>query len=96
MQSSITFLTHPIGYKPNKMWYKKEALIRFAMMLTGDDRETIEMFLEQFDAGPISKTEPDLKRDTLYHFITWYNAKPKVEKPMNGCITTDIVEEFIK
>ena len=33
------------------------------------------------------------QRELFYNFITWYNSKPKVEKPKDGLITTNIIEE---
>ena len=35
-------------------------------------------------------------RELFYNFITWYNAKAKVNKPKDGLITTNIIEEYLK
>ena len=36
------------------------------------------------------------QRELFYNFITWYNAKPKIEKSNDGLITTTIIEEYLK
>ena len=36
------------------------------------------------------------QRELFYNFITWYNAKPKAEKPKDGIIRTNIIEEYLK
>ncbi len=36
------------------------------------------------------------QRELFYNFITWYNAKPRIEKPKDGLITTTIIEEYLK
>ena len=36
------------------------------------------------------------QRRLLYNFITWYNAKPKVEKSKEGLVTTGVIDEFLK
>ena len=36
------------------------------------------------------------QRELFYNFITWYNAKPKVKKPKDGLITTNIIEDYLK
>ena len=37
-----------------------------------------------------------VKRKLLYNFITWYNAKPKIQKPKSGLITIGIIEKYLK
>ncbi len=36
------------------------------------------------------------QRRLLYNFITWYNAKPKVEKSKEGLVATGVIDEFLK
>lgn len=36
------------------------------------------------------------KRKLLYNFITWYNARPKVDKHKDGFITVKDVEKYLK
>lgn len=38
----------------------------------------------------------DSEKKILEIFITWYNAKPKVNKRKDGLITIDVVNEFLK
>lgn len=36
-----------------------------------------------------------LNNDIMEKFITWYNAKPKVNKPENGLITKSVINDFL-
>ena len=36
------------------------------------------------------------QRELFYNFITWYNAKPKVEKNKDGLVTIGVIDEFLK
>lgn len=36
------------------------------------------------------------QRELFYNFITWYNAKPKVEKNKDGLVTTGVIDDFLK
>ena len=44
----------------------------------------------------LTLTNVSQQREMFYNFITWYNAKPKVEKNKDGLVTTGLIDEFLK
>ncbi len=54
-------------------------------------KEYHEAKLKLLGIGGVSQ-----QRELFYNFITWYNAKPKVKKPKDGLITTNIIEDYLK
>jgi hypothetical protein len=53
--------------------------------------EVVDGLVEKLNIDNINK-----QRDLFYNFITWYNAKPKVERNKDGLITTNVIGEFLK
>ena len=44
----------------------------------------------------LTLTDVSNQRELFYNFITWYNAKPKVEKNKDGLVTIGVIDEFLK
>ena len=65
------------------------------------DKDSLEVakFFERMLKGAFEKLDINVvsqQRELFYNFITWYNAKPKVKKPKDGLITTNIIEDYLK
>lgn len=65
--------------------------------------KAMELFLKIEQANGVNSKPANFaifdvsqQRELFYNFITWYNAKPFMEKPKDGLITTTIIEDYLK
>ena len=77
----------------------KEYLILKGVKSTGDKfiaLEVMDLLCEFAQREQLTLTDVSQQRELFYNFITWYNAKPKVEKNKDGLVTIGVIDEFLK
>jgi len=59
--------------------------------------QSVKRHLEKIkETEQLNLTDVSQQRELFYNFITWYNAKPKLEKNKDGLVTIGVIDEFLK